>query len=410
MTSPHSNNNLFLSQRIDHQRTAPPLLLPHDDKEGPYDNNQHDKPIDDSVAWQWKIEISLIPSLNMYYMLEPTSITLKQTPISVVESRVADFLRLQSISYQYDAASVRLNCVTSKMLKFVIQFWRVGRGSHSAQFEDPNEAVTVELQRRQGCVMEMQSIRRKLFKAVSTGEQSNPDSPKTKSTSLPDAMMAEVNFDYDHDLGLADAVGISLSLCESPCIDQSRLGLESLGMLTDSTIVSARDALVVSRAIVFQQGSFGARLQSALGRFFGMAQPDSVEDDQDTIGHAMALSILADALQQVAEDTTLGTGTQPVKFVETSSFWWVVSEDLFRNVRRAVQSPNEAAKSVRCIRLINSLENNKTVGAGVPTIRGAAWRSSLTQAHRYGKHCHLSLERESQKLLAMDTENFVRGH
>lgn len=407
MSSPNNKTNtMFRSQKIQCHGTAPLLLAPN-----PINNSlvtsykpaptliakKSDVPAKENVTWQWKIEASMIPSLNIYYMLEPSSITLKQLSLRVVEERMSNYLRIQSIAYTFDASSAHFDCVTSNMLKFVVQLWRV-------DYEDPNKALTVELQRRQGSVVEMQSIRKTLFRALLTGEQPSAISyDKPRLPPLPDTIMVEIDSGYDHDAGRADAFEICLRLLESPCLDQSRLGLESLKMLTEPSIVSPEDAMIASRAVVFQEGCFGDRLQAALAGYFGTQDSDNetMNAHDDMVGHGIALAIVANALQLVLEGKTAGN-KQPA-LNTNSGFWAVVAQDLFHNVESAVTMPHEAAKSAKCIRLLHDLQTTQ-----MPKIRQADLRSCLTQAHQYGQRYHLSLEKESQKLLAMDIDSFVR--
>lgn len=403
------SNNLFLSQPISHRTGSHPLLLPSNNNNrsnaktilSSHNNNNHDDArtfqSSKTTSWGWNIQASTIPSLPMYYMLEQTSVTLRDTPVLQLENRLAEFLRIQSISYTVDATSCRFDCVTSNMLKFVVQFWRV-QGD-----VDPNQAVTLELQRRQGSVLEMQSIRRKLWKAVLTGEQQQSiDDDQINNKPLPDAIMAEVDANYDHDAGRADALDICLRLLESPCCDQIRLGLESLRMLTQPTIVSWQDAMVVSRAVCFGEGEghFGARLQTALASHFRIAAAADqcmALDYEYTKDHNMGLAVLASALQMVAQDTDA-----PGDMDFAGAFWEPVIGDLYYNVQRAVEKPNEAAISARCIRLIGAVKKTSTTTSELilsSPSKAAGLRSCLTQAHRHGQRFHLLLEKESQKLL-----------
>lgn len=404
---------MFRSQRIQSFGAAPLLLAPNPINKSIVTSNkpaptlivnkgayeQEDTSAKENVTWQWKLEASMIPSLNIYYMLEPSSITLKQLSLPVVEQRMSNYLRIQSIAYTFDASSARFDCVTSSMLKFVIQLWRV-------DLEDPNKALTVELQRRQGSVVEMQSIRKTLFRALLTGEQPSAVSyDKPRLPPLPDTIMVEIDSGYDHDAGRTDAFEICLRLLESPCLDQSRLGLESLKMLTEPSIVSRDDAMIASRAIVFQQGCFGSRLQTALAGYFKAqdSNNETMKGYDDMVGHGIALAIVTNALQLVLEGKTAGN-KQPA-LNANSEFWAAVAQDLFHNVERAVTMPHEAAKSAKSIRLLHDLKTTQ-----MPTIQPAELRSCLTQAHRYGQRYHLSLEKESQKLLAMDIDSCLRAH
>ncbi|CAB9508299.1 expressed unknown protein [Seminavis robusta] len=436
MPSPNANH-LFRSQRIQQQCGSPPLLLPARQGNN-FSNNENKQNIQRTEeargevrepyqpetsskdAWAVKIEVNLIRSLPIYYILEPTSIAVREIPFTIVQSRILDFLRIQSISFTYHADTVRLECVTSNLLKFVIQFWRVnGEGVPALE---PDQAVTVELQRRQGSSIEMQAVRRKMHRAVLTGEQATTpfylERPQMQARNLPATIMTEVDTlsDYDHDAGRSDALHICLRLIESNCMDQARLGLESLRMLTDPSIVAPQDALFVSRAVLLRQSAFGPRLQSGLARYsFGIAEAlagrsDMAEYRQYSQAHydgfhSLGLAILSNALQMVESNENVAIDV-------TDRFWELVTEDLMWNVERAVQKPNEGAVSAKCIRHLKCLGcgHGNGMDLAVAMTRPRGFRACLAEANRFGAMHHWMLEQESQKLLAMDIDTNLRAH
>jgi hypothetical protein len=425
MTSPNSTN-LFQSQKIE-QHGSPPLLLGnvsgnrrtsqnidkyHDKNQSmasaslPYIPQEEQTP----PTWDMKIEASLIPSLPVYYILEHTSLALHDIPVRTVESRLADFLRIHSISYSYHADTACLDCVTSSLLKFVIQFWHVGGA------DAPNRVVTLELQRRQGSVIEMQIIRRKMFQAVETGEQmQTPLMTRSHMHALtvPDTIMADVDVmsNYDHNEGCKDGVQICLRLLKSNSMDQIQLGLESLRMLTDASIVSRQDALNVSKAVLFREGPFGDSLQMELSRHsFGRAAALCVRAPKMEYGYSQALShneafhnlglaILSNALDRVEIGRNGSENMDTISTHLTNTFWQLVTEDLLYNVQKAVQTPNEAAVSAKCIRCLKSLSTNGSEMIGPAMVGSRGFRACLAQAHRFGARHHWMLEQESQKLL-----------
>ena len=453
MTSP--SDIKFLSQKIMGASGDAPLLLPSHNSNRHGNNNKrsevavmrlehgrsttsisktsNNKTINlqvnhETFSWGLRIDVTLIPRLPMYYILEPKStMTVQDIPVTLVESRLSDFMRLYSISYSFHADSMHLDCGTSGMLKFTVQFWLVSQDQQQQQQQHQSgddAAVTLELQRRQGSVIEMQKIRREMFQFIMTGEQPKVSSERHQSWQPPRAVLVDAKMSYDPEESRKDAVRISLQLLESSAIDQMKLGLESLMMLTNPSVVSREDAVVISQEIVFQTSDVGRRLQTALALCFGIAstgRPMVADDDRaECIRgayfeqlHNMGLKILCHALQLAVEDPQYPTGATST-FDLASDFWSLVTRDLFHNVERAVQRPHEASMSAKCMRLLSTLKGQ--VHATLPSevdlgpSRPVAFHSCLTQAHQYGKRCHLSLETESQKLLAMDVDHALVSH
>ena len=379
----------------------------------------------ETFSWGLRIDVSLIPRLPMYYLLEPKStITIQDIPVGVVESRISDYFRLQSISYSFYEDSVRLECGTAGMLKFTVQFWRLSEKVQTGSGVDA--CMTLELQRRQGSVVEMQKIRREMFHFIMTGQKKK--SADRHERQPPSVMMTDADMNYAPEESRKEALEICLQMLESPVIDQIKLGLESLMMMTNPSVVSRDDAVTTSQDILFQITDLGRRLQNALASCFGISStshPVMIDDEcmESAYGdyfeqlHNMGLNILSHALQ-LAVEGQMGGRVAASTFDLGSDFWVLVAEDLFYNVERAVQRPHEACMAAKCVRLLSTLKG-QCDDSNLPTenarhtshpSRPVAFHSCLTQAHNYGKRCHLSLEMESQKLLAMDVDQVLLSH
>jgi len=464
------NAGRFLSQPILAPLGGPPLVArqgkngstPHDNNKSKYeplsstsslfeqeiDNSEHnrnsDKETPPRASWGWRMDVSLIPKLPIYYILEPAShMSLQDIPTHAVETRILEFLRLHSISYTFQShaaadsstgnstSPLRLDCCTSTMLKFSIQFWLVAERNIKNNKKQPPATITMlELQRRQGCVIEMQTIRRGLFRAVSTGKQDDTTRSRKVLSSYPDAAMDEVNSHcttYDPVEGRTEAV----HLLESSNIDQIKLGLESLQMLTDPSVVSKEDATIISRDVLFRETELGHRLQASLAMCFGIAaaaatasdraddeerkegiMPDYIQGDYLESIHIIGLAILSNALQLVlGDDQECYLERRQDEVAQclidgAQGFYKLVADDLVFNLQTATHRPNEGAISAKCIRLLSVLKDKvHTKGIMFSSVTAPnELQFCLKQAYQYGQRCHLSLETEAQQLLAMDID------
>ena len=456
MASP--NEIKFLSQKIKGCSTGnmgAPLLLPllNNGKFGKHDSSNNSNNIQQRIinssgrkntassnvatmtvlgdretfSWGLRIDVSLIPRLPMYYLLEPKStMTIQDIPVGVVETRLCDYFRLQSISYSFYEDSVRLECGTSGMLKFTVQFWQLSEKVQNRSGSGDDASMTLELQRRQGSVIEMQKIRREMFHFIMTGQKN--EATVRQERQPPSVMMPDADMTYDPEESRKEALAICLRMLESPAIDQIKLGLESLMMMTNPSVVSRDDAVATSQDILFQITDLGRRIQNALSLCFGIAstsRPMLMDDDrmESSYGayfeqlHNMGLKILGHALQLAAEEQTRGrVGASTLDL--GSDFWILVAQDLFYNVERAVQRPHEACMAAKCVRLLSTLKgqdddnrlSNENVRHTSHPTGSVSFHSCLAQAHEYGKRCHLSLEMESQKLLDMDVDQVLLSH
>ena len=402
-----------------------------------------------TISWGLRIDVTRIPTLPLYYKLQSrNTLSVQHIPIKTVECRISDFLRLRSVSFTFDSNAVRLDCETCNMLRFSVQFWLVSKRHHHQarnhdlrkQEETPSlsdDDVTLEVQRLTGLgSIEMQTIRRELFRFILTGKvPAKPANHENKSygqqTSFQiilSAPLEEANKKFNPEQARQDAIEICLGMLESPSMDQTQLGLESLKMLTDPSVVSKEDAVTIAQEIVAPTTDVGCRLQSALVRCFGVASSwRAMDDDVDSIRsayfaqwHNMALAILGQVLQLVV-DQQQDPSVAPNTFRQESTsrdFWQLVTQDIVYNIERAAERPHEGSMSARCLRLLSLLKDHQpvqqsllNVGQNIVSARSpVAFQNCLTQAHRYGQQYHLSLEEESQKLMEMDIDRALMSH
>lgn len=374
--------------------------------------------------------MALIPQLPVYYVLEQKStmtIPVQGISFTVVESRISDFMRLHSISYSFHSDSMRLDCGTSGMLKFTVQFWHVSKPQQKSGSDDQQETVTLELQRRQGSAIEMQAIRRELFQFVKTGEQRTTLERQPRQP--PGGFLVDdADQTHDPEETRMDAVLICLQLLESSAIDQIKLGLESLMMLTDPSVVSQDDAVAISQDIVFPTSDIGRRFQTALAMCFGVAassgrtftgaadhsvNAEYLQGPHAGQLHSMGLRILGHALQLAGEDQQYPATAARSTFDLTTTFWQLVTRDLCYNVERAMHRPHEGSTAARCLRLLSLVKDQQIVAYAATSLRTSspvAFQTCVAQARKYGQQCHLSLEMESEKLLAMDIDYALVFH
>jgi len=354
----------------------------------------------------------------MYHPLETTCITVKDVPSHVISERISQYLRVNSICATFHKD--RVDCTACPLLKFVVQLWQ----------GDGNKSVLVEVQRRQGCSIHMRRVRRGLFRAIQSNSLVHaPDvaaerSPSQQLKELMDAAMEEcsqkqqVNYNDRCRERCKDAFRIANGLMESSSLDQNRLGMESLEVLTNPSIVKEEDALFLSKMLLTCSGD-GATPDSELLRgsfvryFQGIEQSrdsrsypnneyDSDDDDDDNFQnyakgryfgalHSVALRALGNALSVLADNHD----KQDLSLDFGSYYWKNIVESLVYNVEVAKDRPQEAALSVRCISLLVTLS---------PTFQRAAIVEDrlvpcLVQANQFGKAHHLILENESRNLM-----------
>jgi hypothetical protein len=203
-----------------------------------------------------------------------------------------------------------------------------------------------------------------------------------------------------------DCLSTALDCCrrflESERLDEIRLGLESLCILTDPSKVIAKDADEASR-IILSDASF----QDLLEKFFFDVKLTHnkliVDEDDDDILmdygqgqffgclHLLAIKALSNALESVARNDH--SSRIPIDL--SNLFWQTVLQSLYYNLEKAPRRPLEACLSTRCLRLLQTLEPSTLNMA--PSQRRL--QKYLLNAYQYGREHSRSLEQETEQLM-----------
>jgi hypothetical protein len=392
--------------------------------------------------WVWKVKVTILTPIPMYHPLERTALKLDNITLQTVTARISDFMRMHSIKCSYHDDTARVDCLTETLVKFAIHLWR-GHGPNSPETTTPSPII-VEVQRRQGCPIEMQSIRHYLYHTIQTGDAGIPKDTniyKFRASGRCDLIQRVVEHQYQHDQqqqrqsnattpryeqqehnAFPDALEICKDLLDSDHFDQHRLGLESLCCLTDPTKVRSQDSDRISRTIIYGESDGDKSLQENFETYFcGIEMPmsnndssdnnsgyDSEEDDKtlayeqgNYFGamHILSLRVLSHSLESIVWQKEKGSASLSLApFDLTSMFWNTVLQALYYNLEVAAHRPLEASLSAKCLRLLQSLEPHLRVLAAADG-KMMHLLSSLESANQYGKAHSLSLERESEQLM-----------
>jgi hypothetical protein len=384
-------------------------------------HKQKNPPVD---HWVWKVKVTILTPIPMYHPLERTALKLDNLTLQTVTARISDFMRVNSIkcSYHHDAA--RVDCLTETLVKFAIHLWR-GQGLLGTT-ETETSQIIVEVQRRQGCPIEMQNIRHYLYHAIQTGDAGIPRDTKIykfRASGRCDLIQQVVEHQYQHQQGhsnatnnvFPDALEICKDLLDSDYIDQHRLGLESLCCLTDPTKVRSQDSDRISRTIIYGESDGDKSLQDNFETYFCGVELPMGNDSDDNSGydseedgkalayeqgnyfgamHILSLRVLSHSLESIAWQKEKGAASMSLApFNLTSLFWGTVLQALYYNLEVAAHRPLEASLSAKCLRLLQSLEPQLTANGNMHLL------SSLQSANQYGKEHSLSLEQESEQLM-----------
>jgi hypothetical protein len=362
--------------------------------------------IDEEARWTWKLSEDAVRPLPIYQSLDRARLELSMS-IETLLARVANFMRVKSILCFFHPEASKIDCRTQSMLHFGVYFWRRS-----------DSKVILELQRRQGCVIEMHGLRRGLFYAVLSGEEPNSDAMGRCATVSRKSICPLIRKLYQEDTKMKtseaesqkEACNEDLEMChnllESNLEDQNRLGMESLLFLTDTAVVTTTTALQVARALVLCQGLYAESLRDELLFYFRVVK--SVEDRDDTwpnekdmsfnydeshnvaAMHNLALRALRNALQLIVGLD--GVDSEDIDL--SSDFWKTILGSISHNIKEAIRLPQEAALSAKCIPLLEQIacedasrwiENNLL--------------PALIQAYKFGQAHNLELEQECGSLL-----------
>jgi hypothetical protein len=328
-----------------------------------------------SNMWIWKVsQLSPVP---IYHPLEKTSFSSTE-PVDTITKRISTFLKAHSIQCTYDKEQQgRVDCSTDGLLHFVIQLW------------SKKDATIIEIQRRQGCCIAMHGLRTEITQAIQHGV-----SPPTTTEQQQQQPFYQRSCGFLQQLPLPAAqpqdclehcLDFTLQLLNSDLLDQNRLGLESLIILTDPTKVLLTSAQEISLRVL-QDSSF----QRTLIKFFFSA--NSMETDMHDYMNG-ALKLLAFKVMVHALETVTNNNSSNQKLSLDNDFWKTVLQCGYDNIHRFQERPIEACLSVRCLRLLQPLSTTM-VFQQQPQLG-----ESLRQAHEFGRqHNHL-LQTETEMLM-----------
>ena len=249
----------------------------------------------------------------------------------------------------------------------------------------------MEVQRRQGCCIQMQKLRALLVPAVVEGTNETAASvPRTTCDFLESLVEKKSAMTADpRQECLPSALKICSSLLKSQRLDENRLGLESLVTLTDPSKVAAKDADKACQLVLSDK-----TYQDLLDKYFcDMQKCPKPQDDDDLMDyeqgpffgslHLLALKVLVHALESAVHKKAPIDMNQP--------FWTSSLQALVYNLSVASHRPLEASLSIKCLRLLQTVEPS--------CISGYELEEFLSTAHQYGRDHSVSLEQETEQLM-----------
>lgn len=394
-------------------------------------------PVEHTTAFARPWTVTQLQTLPMYYPLEKTAVLVHPSSLAELTSNISNFLRRHSISCRYQDHQGRVDCLTDTLLKFSIQLWKAAPSAES--LPDETSDVLVEVQRRSGCCIEMHHVRQELMHDLlvnnhneeQPAEKKNTDgrSEDEKNRQLYDTFQALVKSTLRHEEKLQehalDAFPMSLTLLQSSQLDQNRLGLESLSVLTDPYKVLAIHAQSASSRILIDP-----RIHSLLHPYFlGIGVTNSATNNVDDYDHEMdgdadrtidyeqgkffgAMHILALKALSRALDTwvlmvdgnesadSANAATHSSSLDLSSPFWKDVVYALLYNIQVSSQRPLEASLSVHSLRFLTRLAPRARITSLLhQDERFPSMDRILNQARWYGREHHRALERETEDFL-----------
>lgn len=325
-------------------------------------------------------------------------------PLATVLERIAAFMRLKSIACEVNDKEAAISCITPHHNHFVVYLWRLGK-------ED--DTIVVDVERRAGCSVYVQRLRQGLYTMIEHNEPSSSlCQGESCHTFIPKNICPLVKRLYDdrrkdvsQRRSCKEGMFKALRLLESESDDQRRLGMEHLAYLTNLDKVDAETAGDVARALIYHEDDCPSAesLRQHFVSFFDESKlvlltPNSEEVEtteyaeahQFTVMHSLALETLTNAI-----GVLVGDEVSSQKIDLATQFWLDVTHALVNNLVQAIERPQDAAMSAKCLVLLDDM---------VPHATDILVRDRMlpfvVRAHKFGEAHHLSLERETQLLLS----------
>ncbi|KAL3924182.1 MAG: hypothetical protein SGILL_001202 [Bacillariaceae sp.] len=367
----------------------------------------------DASSRVWNVEH--LREVPVYYPLEKCAISLRPNTLATLTQQIAQFMKERSISCVYHDRDGRVDCMASSLVHFAVQLWK---GSLS-------DEVIIEIQRRQGCCIEMQRLRQDLIRCLvdpDSGKMHIHRPPTEASIQLVQKLIEQsTRSDGTNPLpsltmeDCRNACSICFRLLGSNRLDEKRLGLESLCFLTDARKVLTQQACLVSTKILTDP-----QLHTLLVGYFTNAHVkqgsrvdrDIYEDDRnETMDyargaffgemHILALKALSNALDTVlyfrkySGESGLATPTMDLSV----PFWNHALQAMVYNIHVSATRPLEACFSVHCLRRLHKLiPQNLSTHPAISQDRSNLehW---LADARSFGQKRYFQLEHETNEFL-----------
>lgn len=321
-----------------------------------------------SHQFAWKIDS--VQTVPVYHPLERTAVTFgEEHTLDLITERISSFMKDQSIRCDYDDAMARVVCSTNCCLHFSVQLWQKKEGS-----------IVMEMQRKQGCAIRMQSLRQQLKGSILMNEPSS----KTRDSGCPASIKIQLARMVPA-IPASEQQGSCIDLCQellaSNLVDQNRIGLESLCVLTDASKV--QDSCSASEKVLQD-----ANLQTILLKYF--------QEQAQANLHLLAVKAVAQALESTAS-TSSSTFASNLKIDLSSVFWQTVLQALYQHIQRPHEEPLEAALSIKALRLLQ--QSCPECLAVLQRKHSLPVTAFLQIAHEFGKQHSSSLEREAKQFM-----------
>ena len=351
----------------------------------------------EGLPWTWNVtaqSLRLLPSFHP--PLQRMAKSFSHVPVETVSARISTFMRLNSIACSYYTHLSCVMCWTANSLRFTVQLWEDQKDScHTVE-----PRVIVEIQRRQGCSVEMQAIRKRLIDFISSGNAECCSPSPSQRHREPSKLVQRLHNDKSNeqrqnlysDKETKD-FEISLDLLESTDIDKTLLGMEMLSTLTDPTKAHLNSAKQVSYALVYGEGDYAQRVRNAFEDCFF----DGMVGEYDMYTGSMTsvtLLVLQNALNIVSRDFEREVAGRQKMIDFSGCFWQSIIDGLVRYLESARTNPHNAALSAGCLRILNSMPED----AICPFSHYPNLPLALHSSSDYGKTCHSKLERETRLL------------
>lgn len=460
MVSSPTPSPAFRSQRIMHQPVAgpPELLSPLSQPHPPQEYMSNRKQASTEMEASKTAMVGSIPVKPSHAVLESSALLLPfdstgdSGRVDTILCRIFSYLRMNSIVMVGCVKDTGcLECVLrssksnpSSRLEFAVQLWR-----DSNRQQDSDGALWIEVKRRRGCSLEMNSTRRSLLRYIlhasnSEGptnkaheQQQRP--PRARRASIPDLCQpqetkrprvlpfATTATATNTKVKYQDTLTIIVNLLQSLFPHRQKIGFESLVTSTNAKYVGSDNALAVSCALALNDSRGSGALQQRFTQLLRFKQPARFGDgggvfpDQpywsgsmEALIFSLALQALSNALDCICNAFQHQDDRRPVVIIDLNSpLWKTVLPVCHRSLEDAHLRPHEAALSAKIIRLLSEIQeagqqqNDQKATASTPKstqsshlvgLDSPGMRAVVQRAQEVGRVHHLSLEQEARKL------------